>query len=83
MVDVEALLEGVKPPYFANSEWKPGNPVYYSGPYWDNQELSAAVNGLLNGKWLASGEKVYEFEKKFSKQFNKGHSLMVLSLIHI
>ena len=30
MVDVEALLEGVKPPYFANSEWKPGNPVYYS-----------------------------------------------------
>ena len=25
MVDVEALLEGVKPPYFANSEWKPGN----------------------------------------------------------
>ena len=79
MVDVEALLEGVKPPYFANSEWKPGNPVYYSGPYWDNQELSAAVNGLLNGKWLASGEKVYEFEKKFSKQFNKGHSLMVNS----
>ena len=79
MVDIEALLEGVNPPYFANSKWEPGNPVYYSGPYWDNQELGAAVNGLLNGKWLASGEKVYEFEKKFSKQFNKGHSLMVNS----
>ena len=56
MVDIESLLEGVKPPYFANSEWKPGNPVYYSGPYWDNQELGAAVNGLLNGKWLAWGK---------------------------
>ena len=93
MVDIEALLKDVNPPYFANSKWEPGNPVYYSGPYWDNQELGAAVNGLLNGKWLASGEKVYEFEKKFSKQFNKGYSLMVnsgssanlvmLSLIHI
>ena len=79
MVDIEALLEGVNPPYFANSKWEPGNPVYYSGPYWDNQELGAAVNGLLNGKWLASGEKVYEFEKKFSKHFNKGYSLMVNS----
>ena len=39
MVDIEALLEGVNPPYFANSKWEPGNPVYYSGPYWDNQEL--------------------------------------------
>ena len=47
MVDIEALLEGVNPPYFANSKWEPGNPVYYSGPYWDNQELGAAVNGLL------------------------------------
>ena len=79
MVDIEALLEGVNPPYFANSNWEPGNPVYYSGPYWDNQELGAAVNGILNGKWLPSGEKVYEFERKFSKQFNKGYSLMVNS----
>ena len=35
MVDIEALLKDVNPPYFANSKWKPGNPVYYSGPYWD------------------------------------------------
>ena len=35
MVDVEALLEGVKPPYFANSEWKPGNPVYTLDRDWE------------------------------------------------
>ena len=30
MVDIEALLKDVNPPYFANSKWQPGNPVYYS-----------------------------------------------------
>ena len=33
----------------------------------------------MNGKWLASGEEVMKFEKNFSKQFNKKHSLMVNS----
>ena len=47
MVDIEALLEGVNPPYFANSKWEPGNPVYYSGPYWDNQEIEAALRQEL------------------------------------
>ena len=22
-------------PYLANKDWKPGNNIYYSGPYWD------------------------------------------------
>ena len=50
MVDIEALLKDVNPPYFANSKWEPGNPEYCSGPYWNDQELGAAVNGLLYGK---------------------------------
>ena len=79
MLNIEDLLEGVTPPYLANKDWKPGKPVYYSGPYWDNQELSVTINSLLKGKWLASGEEVMKFEKNFSRQFNKQHSLMVNS----
>jgi len=37
MDSIESLLESVKPPYLANKDWEPGKPVYYSGPYWDNQ----------------------------------------------
>ena len=47
-------------------------PVYYSGPYWDNCELKAAVKALLLGKWLSSGESVREFEIAFSKVLTKG-----------
>ena len=54
-------------------------PVYYSGPYWDNCELKAAVKALLLGKWLSSGESVREFEIAFSKKFNFSSSLMVNS----
>ena len=37
-------------PYLANKDWKPGNNIYYSGPYWDEQEPIAAITTLLNGK---------------------------------
>ena len=71
MVDIEALLEGVNPPYFANSNWEPGNPVYYSGPYWDNQELGAAVNGILNGKWLPSVRRCMSLRGSFLSSSTK------------
>ena len=68
-------------PYMANKrEFIAGeSPVYYSGPYWDNDEIEVILKSFLKGKWLASGEEVNKFEKKFSKKFGKKASLMVNS----
>lgn len=55
------------------------SPIYYSGPYWDNQEIDAAVKALTTGKWVSSGENVHKFEVRFSKKFNQKHSTMVNS----
>jgi len=66
--------------YNDDAKFIPGiTPVYYSGPYWDNKEIIAAVKALLTGKWLSSGEKVKEFEDKFSEKFGGGYSVMVNS----
>ena len=54
-------------------------PVYYSGPVWDKEELVAAISSLVGGLWLASGEQVSKFEKRFSKEIRMKHSLMVNS----
>ena len=56
-------------PYLANKDWEPGKPIYYSGPYWGNEEVTAAVTTLLQGKWLPAGEEVNKFERAFSKRF--------------
>ena len=53
--------------------------VYYSGPFWDDEELHAAINALISGKWLSSGENVHKFESRFSKRFKQRHSVMVNS----
>ena len=66
-------------PYMANRGWQPGDNVYYSGPYWDNQEPAAAITTLLQGKWLPAGEEVNKFERAFSKQFEFDYSVMVNS----
>ena len=62
-------------PYMANKrEFVAGeSPVYYSGPYWDNDEIEVILKSFLKGKWLASGEEVNKFEKKFSKKSFKVH----------
>ena len=69
-------------PYLANKR-DAFNPtkdtVYYSGPYWDHEEIAAAVETLLSGFWLSSGEKVDKFERRFSKKFGFTESLMVNS----
>jgi CDP-6-deoxy-D-xylo-4-hexulose-3-dehydrase len=54
-------------------------PIYYSGPYWDNEEVIAGVTSLLIGKWLSAGEKVKEFEKEFSHKINQLFGVMVNS----
>lgn len=53
--------------------------IYYSGPFWDFEEVEAAIESLLVGKWLSSGEKVNQFERSFSKYFHSKYSLMVNS----
>jgi len=69
-------------PYLANRK-KKFNPetdsVYYSGPYWDDLEVQAAIESLMSGFWLSSGEKVDKFERRFSKKFDFKESLMVNS----
>jgi CDP-6-deoxy-D-xylo-4-hexulose-3-dehydrase len=78
---ISELLENHIPKYVYNSNsFTPGEtPVYYSGPYWDNRETSAAVNSFLNGKWITAGESVHKFEIAFSKKFNVKYSHMVNS----
>jgi len=66
-------------PFMANKGWERGDNVYYSGPYWDNQEPVAAITTMLQGKWLPAGEEVNKFERAFSKQFGFDHSVMVNS----
>lgn len=79
--DLDKLVKNNIPPYIYNSkEFVPGKtPIYYSGPYWDDKEIYAAVNSVLNGKWITAGEKVYKFEREFSKRFNVKFSHMVNS----
>ena len=84
MVKIEDILKLVGeslPKYVYNSqEFIPGKtPVYYSGPYWDANELVAGINSFLNGKWLVAGENVHKFEAAFSKRFNVKYSHMVNS----
>ena len=68
-------------PFLANK--KNFNPetdsVYYSGPYWDDEEIAEMIHSILKGKWLSSGEKVHKFEKQFSKKFEFDYSVMVNS----
>lgn len=66
-------------PYLVNKNWKKGDTVYYSGPYWDEKEVAAAITTLLQGKWLPSGEEVNKFERAFSKKFGFESSVMVNS----
>ncbi len=53
--------------------------VLYSGLYWDEKEIQAAIKSLLSGKWITTGEKVATFQNRFSKMFGVNHSHMVNS----
>jgi len=66
--------------YNNGSKFVPGvTPVYYSGPYFDNEEIIAATKTLLTGAWISSGEEVRKFEIAFSRKINQKHALMVNS----
>jgi len=66
-------------PFLPNKNWKPGDQILYSGPYWDDQEPIAAMAALLTGKWLPAGENVNKFERGFGKRFEHDYSVMVNS----
>lgn len=67
-------------PYLCNSNYIKGESnIYYSGPYWDEKEVTSAITTLLTGKWLPSGGEVNKFEKQFSKKFGFDYSVMVNS----
>ena len=77
---LESLSQTVRPSYVKNYDnYIDGEFVQYSGQYWDDKEIYAAMDTLLNGKWIVSGEKVAQFQNKFSKRFNVGYSHMVNS----
>jgi CDP-4-dehydro-6-deoxyglucose reductase, E1 len=79
--DIAKFTEDHIPPYVYNSKnFIPGeSPVYYSGPYWDNQEIEAGMHAFLNGKWITAGENVHKFERAFGKKFNTKYCHMVNS----
>lgn len=78
---VSELVSGINQSYVPNAKnFIPGeSTVFYSGPYWDNCEIEAAINCLLTGKWLPAGANVHKFEKEFSKKFGFEDSFMVNS----
>jgi CDP-6-deoxy-D-xylo-4-hexulose-3-dehydrase len=70
------------PDYIKGPTSKPGGKypkVLYSGPVWDEKEIAAAIESLISGKWVSSGEEVRKFERKFSKKAGVKYSLMVNS----
>ena len=53
--------------------------VLYSGPFFNGDEIKAAINCLESGGWLPAGPNVAKFEQEFSRKFNFTESLMVNS----
>ncbi|NBP02207.1 MAG: aminotransferase class V-fold PLP-dependent enzyme [Proteobacteria bacterium] len=78
---IDSLATNAKPGYMKNYDnFQPGkDTVLYSGPYWDKLELTAAIDALVNGAWITTGEKVAEFQDQFSKMFSVNYSHMVNS----
>jgi CDP-6-deoxy-D-xylo-4-hexulose-3-dehydrase len=47
---------------------------FYTGPYWDEQEIMAGINTFVTGKVVVAGENVHKFESAFAKMFNVKHT---------
>jgi len=79
---IEQLIEEVGVPKYAYNckDFDPEkSTVFYSGPFWDKAEPTAAVKAFLTGRWLVSGEKVAMFQNAFQKKFKVKHAHMVNS----
>jgi CDP-6-deoxy-D-xylo-4-hexulose-3-dehydrase len=78
--DLTVYLKEHKPKYLYNQSFVPGkSQVLYSGPYWDEKEIMAAITTFITGKWVVAGENVYKFENAFAKMFGVKHAHMVNS----
>jgi CDP-6-deoxy-D-xylo-4-hexulose-3-dehydrase len=65
---------GFVPKFAHNLVAKDKKRVYYSGPYFDETELVAAIETLLFGKWSSSGETCARFEREFGRHINNKFS---------
>ena len=73
-------LKDNKPKYLYNQAFIPGkSQVLYSGPYWDENEIMAAITTFITGKWVVAGENVHKFESGFAKMFGVEYAQMVNS----
>jgi len=73
-------LKENKPKYLYNHAFVPGkSQVLYSGPYWDEEEIMAAIKTFIEGKWVVAGENVHKFERRFGKLFGAKFVQMVNS----
>lgn len=78
--DLREHLKENKPKYLYNQAFIPGkSQVLYSGPYWDETEIMAAITTFITGKWVVAGENVYKFENAFAKMFGVKYAHMVNS----
>lgn len=75
----ELSMEYGNLPKFCHNLNSPKNKVYYSGAYFDENEMTAAIETLLFGKWSSSGETCSQFEKEFSKKINQKYSFFTNS----
>ena len=77
---IEALSKMATPKYVKNYEnYQEGDFIQYSGQVWDDKEILAMIDTILNGNWIVSGENVNKFQRLFSKKFNVKYSHMVNS----
>lgn len=66
-------------PRFCHNLNSPDDKVYYSGALFDDNELTAAIEELLFGKWSSSGETCARFEKQFSRKISQKASFFTNS----
>jgi CDP-6-deoxy-D-xylo-4-hexulose-3-dehydrase len=78
--DLTEYIKNNKPKYLYNKSFVAGeSQVLYSGPYWDEIEIMAAITTFITGKWVVAGENVHKFESKFAKMFGVKYAQMVNS----
>lgn len=80
--EIKEFIKNKKPKFLYNENEQSENEiqrVLYSGPYWNEDEITSIIESILVGKWMSSGENVYRFEREFAKKYNQLSALMVNS----
>jgi hypothetical protein len=53
--DLTEYIKENPPKYLYNQNFEAGkSQVLYSGPYWDEQEIMAAMTTFITGKWVVN-----------------------------